>query len=128
MKNILVVDEDNYLRKQLSEIIKEHGFLRNILEVNDAQEAMKLLKDNEGDIGLVMCNWQMTQISGLDFATWIGEHPNLRNIPIVFLTGHDLTEHIDQIMTSNANVEGFLFKPFKIDQFGLVVGSLLKNS
>ena len=82
--NILLVDdiEDNLYSLEL--LIKEN-FELNIFKSLSAEDAMNVIIENK--IDLILCDVQMPDIDGFEFAQYLKEIENTKDIPIVFITG-----------------------------------------
>ena len=82
--NILLVDDIQENLYSLELLINEK-FELNIFKALGAEEAMNILIDNKVD--LILCDIQMPDIDGFEFAQYLKELENTRDIPIVFITG-----------------------------------------
>ena len=67
MKKILVVDDSSVQRKMIIQIIRKAGFTNDILEAGDGLETIGVLGENFQDIGIVLCDWNMPNMNGLEF-------------------------------------------------------------
>ena len=61
MKNILIVDDDQDLRFNLSHILKEEGF--NVIEARNGREALKILRESSPD--LVLLDMRLPGMDGM---------------------------------------------------------------
>jgi len=67
MKKILVVDDSGVQRKMIIQIIKKAGFENEILEAGDGSQAIEVMATNVDEIALVLCDWNMPNMTGLEF-------------------------------------------------------------
>ena len=83
-KNILVVDDDPIVRHALSRIIKVNGF--DVVEADDGNSAFEILI-NRNDIDLVLTDFHMPELDGINLAKLIRGFPGKENLPMGLLTG-----------------------------------------
>ena len=86
------------------------GFL-NISEADDGPSALQLLK--EGSYGLVISEWNMPSMSGLELLKAIRSDENLKEIFFVLVTAEATKENIIEAIQSGAN--NYIVKPFTTD-------------
>jgi two-component system chemotaxis response regulator CheY len=108
---VLVVDDDLLSRELNVSLLEEIGFT-NIISALDGYRAITVLKENTADekqIKLIICDWNMPNMSGLELLGIIRKDPNLAEMPFYLVTANHDKAHI---MTAlKANVSGYLVKP-----------------
>ena len=85
---ILLVDDYPIMRKVARNMLRKVGFT-NFLEANDGKEALDQLKNaqkNSEKISLILLDWSMPIISGIEVLKIIRANADWKDIPIVFLT------------------------------------------
>lgn len=107
---VLVVDDIESMRRILSLMLKRLGF-ESVETATHAEEAFQKLQ--EGDFGLLISDWQMEGISGLDLLNKTREIPKLQDIPIILVTAHSSEEN--SAAAKAAGAQGYLIKPFRLD-------------
>lgn len=112
-KKVLVVDDLDSIRKLIRPIlIKELGFIsENIFEAPDGRAAFDLLKRKE--IDLVICEWGIPKISGIDLLKMIRADITLTTVPFVMITSFTDQQHIMQAVTEK--VSQYLVRPFSAE-------------
>jgi CheY-like chemotaxis protein len=92
---ILVVDDNQHMRKLVATILQAFGTTQ-IFEAPDGEHAWAVLRATNPDV--VMLDWQMEGMNGLDFARMVRTSPNSPNpfVPIIMLTGHTHVDHVRQ--------------------------------
>lgn len=125
MKKIMVVDDSGVQRKMIIQIIKKAGFTNDILEAGDGEDAITLLGTNFKDVGLVLCDWNMPKMTGIEFIAGVAKVPPVATIPIVMVTTEGTEEKIKQAYTAHANLAGYVTKPFTPDQLKIVITPIL---
>jgi len=117
-RNILVV-EDNDLQQALYSALSRK-FDLTISMVKSCRDALKRIEESS-DYNLVLMDLGLADINGCDCAQKIREIDGTRgtHTPIVAVTGHTSEEYKRDCF--NAGMDGFLCKPFTVDQFGETV-------
>ncbi len=126
MKKILVVDDSSVQRKMIIQIVKKAGFENDILEAGDGLQAIEVLGSNFQDVGIVLCDWNMPNMSGLEFIEGIAKVPMLAAIPVVMVTTEGTEDKIKEAKTANPNLAGYVAKPFTADQLKAAIDPILK--
>ncbi len=116
MKKILVVDDSSVQRKMIIQIIRKAGFTNEILEAGDGLEAIGVLGENFQDIGVVLCDWNMPNMNGLEFIEGVAQVPAVASVPVVMVTTEGAAEKIAQAKAANSNLLGYVVKPFTPEQ------------
>jgi len=107
---ILVV-EDSALQRELCIFqLKELGF-GNITGKENGAEALSWLEENSVD--LIISDWEMPELNGLEFLKKIRENPSLQKIPFFMLT--ILKDDSKNAEAIEAGVTDFLVKPTPAD-------------
>jgi two-component system, chemotaxis family, chemotaxis protein CheY len=108
---VLVVDDNQHMRKLIVAVLQAVG-VRDLFEAADGEQAWKTLRDTNPDV--IMLDWQMDGMTGLEFVHLIRNSPRSPNvyIPVIMLTGHTHVEHVRQ--ARDAGVNEFLAKPVSV--------------
>ncbi|MCA9401968.1 MAG: response regulator [Candidatus Omnitrophica bacterium] len=128
MKKILVVDDSGVQRKMIIQIIQKAGYTNGILEAGDGAQAIEVLGTNFEDIGLVLCDWNMPNMSGLEFIQGVAQVPPLASIPIVMVTTEGTEGKIAEARQANPNLAGYVAKPFTPEQLKSAIDPILKSA
>jgi two-component system, OmpR family, alkaline phosphatase synthesis response regulator PhoP len=106
VKTILAVDDETHILHVVSLKLQNAGF--NVITANDGEEACEAAA--AAAIDLVITDYQMPGMSGLDLARRLHAEPGRRNLPVVMLTAHGLA--LEQVELSQAGITECLSKPF----------------
>lgn len=106
---ILVVEDDETLRKMLVRILSELGTVR---EARDGVEALALASDDPVP-RLIVTDVMMPRMDGLELARRLKATPRTSHVPIVMLTAKSGAK--DLIEGVNAGARVYVTKPFKVD-------------
>lgn len=112
-KKVLVVDDSNVMRQIIKNNLKQLGFkMDNISEAEDGQAGLRAL--GGGPIDLIISDWNMPKMSGIEFLKAKNDDGNFKNIPFMMVTSE--TEK-DKIMEAvQAGVSQYIVKPFNANQ------------
>src|SRR5690606_12937479 len=105
--SILVVDDFPTMRRIVRTLLKELGFT-NVDEAEDGQEALAKLKS--GGFELVVSDWNMPNLDGLEMLRHIRADDALKHLPVLMVTAEAKKENI--IAAAKAGASGYVVKPF----------------
>jgi two-component system chemotaxis response regulator CheY len=111
--NVLVVDDFATMRRILKTILRQIGFTK-IIEADDGKTALAELKREK--FGLILCDWNMPEMSGLDLLMAVRSNEGLKDIPFVMVTAEAKKENI--IEAVKAGVSSYIVKPFTAETIG----------
>ncbi len=108
MTRALVVDDSRAMRMVLTRILTESGF--DVLQAGDGRQALETIDREAGSIKLVLVDWNMPNLNGLDFVKCVRARPDLRGLLLLMVTTE--TEPEQMIRALNAGVDEYVMKPF----------------
>lgn len=108
-KRILIVDDFETIRVLLKRTLNDLGF-QFIDEASDGQEALAILRQTPGVHSVVITDWMMPNMTGMELLSACRKSQDLKDIPIVMLTVESEKNHIVQALRAGAN--GYIVKPF----------------
>lgn len=104
---ILVVDDFPTMRRIVRTLLKELGF-SNVEEAEDGQDALgKLRKDR---YELVVSDWNMPNLDGLEMLKQIRADDALKDLPVLMVSAEAKKDNI--IAAARAGASGYVVKPF----------------
>ena len=104
---ILVVDDFSTMRRIIKNLLKELGF-KHIEEADDGNTALPKLR--EGDFDLLITDWNMPGMQGIDLLKAVRADDKLATLPVLMVTAEQKREQI--IEAAQAGVNGYIVKPF----------------
>jgi len=104
---ILVVDDFQSMRSLIKNILRKLGFNRTY-EANDGTAAWTTL--NEEEIDLVISDWNMPQMKGIDLLRKVRAAEEFEDLPFLMVTAEGLKENVLEAL--KAGVSGYIVKPF----------------
>lgn len=108
---ILVVDDFSTMRRIVKTCLKQLGF-ENITEAEDGQIALSKLQSQE--FKLIISDWNMPNMMGIDLLKAVRATENLKAIPFLMVTAEAQKENV--IEAAKAGVSNYIVKPFTSDQ------------
>ncbi len=119
---ILVVDDERAIRDMVCMALVQEDF--QCSEASDAHKAEAMIKKNIPQ--LILLDWMMPGISGIDFARKLRRMPETMNIPIIMLTAK--TEEDNVIRGLESGADDYLTKPFSPRELIARIKALLRRS
>jgi len=123
---ILVVDDSLLDRKLMIRVLMKSGITQEILQAEDGEQAMEVLAVNFRDICLILLDWQMPKVSGIELMAGIVKIPDLSNIPIIMVTASGSDENKRVAHQVNPNLAGYLVKPYKPEELLAAIKPFLR--
>ena len=109
---VLVVDDFATMRRIVKGVLKQLGF-SDIVEAEDGSAALAELKKDP--VGLIVSDWNMPKMSGLDLLKAVRSDATLKTIPFVMVTAEGQKENV--IEAVKAGVSNYIMKPFTPETF-----------
>ncbi len=104
---ILVVDDFSTMRRIVRNILKQLGF-NNVEEAEDGDVAFEKLK--KGDFKLIVSDWNMPNMTGLELLKAVRADEKLKDIPVILVTAEAEKDNI--LQAAQAGVNDYIVKPF----------------
>lgn len=109
---ILLVDDSATMRKIQRNVLSQMGY-DDIVEAEDGEHAIHQMKVHDFAIDLILCDWNMPKMNGIDFVRRIRAVENLQKIPIIMVTTEG--ERGKVVEAVQAGAKGYVVKPFTPD-------------
>ena len=119
---VLVVDDHLNMRRTISNMLKSHGF-QTVVEAPDGTDA--LVKLEEGGIDVVVCDWNMPKMKGVNVLQWMRSHDATRETPFLMVTAEVDEKTVMQAL--EGEVDGYIIKPFKAQTLTEKLNSILER-
>lgn len=108
--NILIVDDYKTMLRIIRNLLKQINF-ENVEEASNGRDAFTKLQ--AGDFGLVISDWNMEPVTGLQLLQQIRADIRLKIIPFIMVTAESKTENV--IAAKQAGVSNYIVKPFNAE-------------
>ncbi len=119
---ILVVEDEAALVTMLRYNLEKQGF--RVEEATDGQEAITKVAETQPD--LVLLDWMLPVMSGIEVCRQIRRRPAMRDVPIIMVTAR--TEDNDAVRALNTGADDYITKPFGMDALLARIRALLRRS
>ena len=110
--SVLVVDDASFIRDLVKNCLRNYFPGIRIEDAVNGRKAQALLSREAFD--LVLCDWEMPEMSGLELLTWCREQDRLKTLPFIMVTSRGDKENVIQAI--QAGVSDFVSKPFTNEQ------------
>ena len=110
--SVLVVDDASFIRDLVKKCLRNYFPGIKLEDAVNGKKAQAILMRERFD--LVLCDWEMPEMSGLELLTWCREQPHLKAMPFVMVTSRGDKENVVQAI--QAGVSGYVSKPFTNEQ------------
>ena len=118
----LVVEDEAALLTMLRYNLEKQGF--RVEEAGDGQEALTRLGELTPDI--VLLDWMLPSISGIELCRQIRRRPATRDLPVIMVTAR--TEDADAVRGLNTGADDYITKPFSIEALVARMRALLRRT
>ncbi len=108
--NILIVDDYKTMLRIIRNLLRQLDF-NNVDEATDGAQALSMLRS--GNYGLVISDWNMQPMTGLQLLQEVRADGKLRNLPFIMITAESKTENV--IAAKQAGVSNYIVKPFNAE-------------
>lgn len=107
---ILIVDDYKTMLRIIRNLLKQLDY-DNVEDASDGSEALAKLR--AGNFGLVISDWNMAPMTGLDLLKEVRADARLRELPFIMITAESKTENV--IAAKQAGVSNYIVKPFNAE-------------
>jgi two-component system chemotaxis response regulator CheY len=108
--NILIVDDYKTMLRIIRNLLRQLDF-NNVEEATDGAQALAMLRS--GNYGLVISDWNMQPMTGLQLLHEVRADAKLRHLPFIMVTAESKTENV--IAAKQAGVSNYIVKPFNAE-------------
>ena len=117
---ILIVDDYKTMLRIIRNLLKQLGF-DNVDEATDGSAALQKLRQK--DFGLVISDWNMEPMTGIELLREVRADSRLKNLPFIMVTAESKTENV--ISAKAAGVSNYIVKPFNAATLKMKLSAVL---
>ncbi len=121
--SILIVDDSMIMRRIIMKRLQEMGY-ENIHEASGVKSALKIIEEIE--VKLILSDWSMPDLTGMDFLQMVRSHEATVNLPFVLLTAEAQLYTI--LMAYREGVSQYVTKPFTKDYFEYIIDKVVREN
>ncbi len=118
---VLIADDEMPIRAMLAYNLAKMGF--EVVEASDGEIALDEVAKQIPD--LVVVDWMMPNVSGLEVCRRLRQRHETKNIPVIMLTARG--EETDRIRGLDMGADDYLVKPFSVTELQARVRALLRR-
>ncbi len=119
--NVLVVEDEDALSALLQYNLDKEGY--RVTLAADGEEALMLVDERAPD--LVVLDWMLPKVSGVEVCRRLRARPETRNLPIVMLTARG--EESDRIRGLDTGADDYVVKPFSMSELAARIRAVLRR-
>ncbi|MBM3626217.1 MAG: phosphate regulon transcriptional regulatory protein PhoB, partial [Alphaproteobacteria bacterium] len=120
--HVLVVEDEASLVELLRYNLEKEGF--RVTAANDGEEALALLKEGKPD--LLVLDWMLPHVSGIEICRQIRRRPELRDLPVIMLTARG--EEADRVRGLEVGADDYVIKPFSPSELVARIRAVLRRA
>ncbi|MDD3581891.1 MAG: response regulator [Desulfobacca sp.] len=121
-KKVLVVDDFSTMRKIVRNVLKQIGF-EDIVEAENGASALAVIRNEK--IDLVVTDWNMPQMDGLELLENIRANDKTKDLPVLMVTAEGMKENV--ITAVKAGVDNYVVKPFTAETLSEKLEQIFKK-
>ena len=118
---ILVVEDEDALATLLQYNLDKEGY--QVAVATDGEEALVLASERQPD--LVLLDWMLPKVSGIEVCRRLRARPETRNVPILMLTARG--EESDRVRGLDTGADDYLIKPFSMTELSARIRAVLRR-
>lgn len=120
--NFLVVDDSPTVRRLVVSCLRGMGFTE-VVEADDGMSALEILRQKRVD--LILTDWVMPYLSGVELANLVRADDKLKHIPIMMITTKGNKD--DVLKAASLKINGYIVKPFTPETFRKKLEPVLRS-
>jgi two-component system phosphate regulon response regulator PhoB len=106
--SVLLVEDEPAQREVLAYNLQAEGY--TVLQASNGEEALLLIQESKPD--LVLLDWMMPLVSGLEVCRRLKMRPETRGIPIIMLSAR--SEEVDKVRGLETGADDYVIKPYSL--------------
>ncbi|MDP1630884.1 MAG: phosphate regulon transcriptional regulator PhoB [Caulobacter sp.] len=118
---VLVVEDEDALATLLQYNLEKEGY--RVVLAGDGEEALILVQEQQPD--LVVLDWMLPKVSGIEVCRRLRQRPESRNLPILMLTARG--EESDRVRGLDTGADDYVVKPFAMSELTARIRAVLRR-
>ncbi|GAA4270081.1 response regulator [Hyunsoonleella aestuarii] len=120
---ILLIEDDMIEVMKLNRAISSLQLNHKIVEANNGEEALEILKNKEALPDIILLDLNMPKINGIEFLKILKEDNNLKYLPTIILTTSNNKR--DLLECFKIGIAGYVLKPLKYEDYVFKIKNIL---
>ena len=124
---VLVVDDSKMMRMMHARSLRQAGYQAEVLEAGNGAEGLQVL-DSAGPVDLIICDWNMPGMDGLEFVRAVRARQRQAGgprVPILMVTSQGTQEQMARAKETGVDV--LLVKPVTAEALAVSLEMLLRS-
>jgi CheY-like chemotaxis protein len=109
--NILIAEDDKNQRLALYDML-EASDLWNVYSANNGQQTIELLQQTQEHLDLVLLDYNMPEMDGLDVLVWMRNKPKFQDIPVIMMSTEEEVKNLSYCIEKGA--ADYMVKPIRV--------------
>jgi two-component system phosphate regulon response regulator PhoB len=118
---VLVVEDEDALATLLQYNLEKEGY--RVIQAGDGEEALILVQEELPD--LVVLDWMLPKVSGIEVCRRLRQRPESRNLPILMLTARG--EESDRVRGLDTGADDYVVKPFAMSELTARIRAVMRR-
>ncbi|WP_299922283.1 phosphate regulon transcriptional regulator PhoB [uncultured Pelagimonas sp.] len=119
---VLVVEDEAAQREILAYNLEAEGF--RVVRAENGEEALVIVAEENPDI--IVLDWMMPNVSGIEVCRQIKTRPETRNVPIIMLSAR--SEEVDRVRGLETGADDYVVKPYSVVELMARVRAQLRRT
>ncbi len=119
---VLAVDDEEHILELIKYNLEKSGF--DVLAVDSGEKALDSIQKEKVD--LVLLDWMLTGMSGMDVLREIRKEDSLKHLPVIMLTAK--TDEIDKVLGLEMGADDYISKPFGVHELAARIKAVLRRT
>lgn len=105
---VLLVEDEPAQREMLAYNLKAQGF--DVITADNGEDGLILVDENDPD--LIVLDWMMPQLSGIEVCRRLKSNSKTRQIPVIMLSAR--AEEVDRVLGLETGADDYVVKPYSV--------------
>ncbi len=105
-KKIMVIDDEPFILMMIEDKFRRAGL--EVITLRESKDALDIIRREKPD--LIILDWMMPEVSGIELCKLIKEDPDISSIPVFMLTAKGQED--DEKLGLRCGVDRYITKPF----------------
>lgn len=119
--HVLIVEDEPAQREVLGYNLESEGFRTSRAE--DGEQALLMIAEEAPDV--IVLDWMLPNVSGLEVCRQLKTRPETRNVPIIMLSAR--SEEVDKVRGLETGADDYVVKPYSVSELMARVRSQLRR-
>ena len=119
--HVLVVEDEDSLATLLQYNLQKEGY--EVTLAGDGEEALLMVEERLPD--LIVLDWMLPKVSGIEVCRRLRQRNETRNVPVVMLTARG--EESDRVRGLDTGADDYVVKPFSMTELGARIRAVLRR-